>query len=175
MNIGSKTSSLNQPGTHKTVAIPQRRLLKPRHMRMSKVLRSKIRRARYLLCLLFSLVVADGIISNFIVQSGLGREGNPFIQSIVGQTSFIFLKFSAAFVSALILWKVQRQHTRLGLVSIIFFIILYTVILWWNLTSWFITQHDIQIFLLAVVAGSSSPHTFMTPQIPVCCIPVITI
>jgi hypothetical protein len=140
----AKTGSLNQTSAHKTVAMPQRRRSKPRHMRMSKLLRSKIRRARYLLCLLFSLVVADGIISNFIVQSGLGREGNPFIQSIVGQTSFIFLKLSAAFISALILWKVFRQHTRLGLVSIIFFVMLYTAILWWNLTGWFIAQHNTQ-------------------------------
>jgi len=144
VHIVAKTASLNQTSAHKILAMPQHRRLKPRHRRMSKVLRSNIRRARYLLCLLFSLVVADGIISNFIVQSGLGKEGNPFIQSIVGQTSFIFLKLSAAFVSALILWKVVRQHTRLGLVSIMFFVMLYTAILWWNLTSWFITQHDIQ-------------------------------
>jgi len=137
----AKTGSLNQKSAHKTVAMPQRRHSKSRHMRISKLLRSRIRRARYLLCLLFSLVVADGIISNFIVQSGLGIEGNPFIQSIVGQTSFIFLKLSAAFISALILWKVFRQHTRLGLVSIIFFVMLYTAILWWNLTGWFIAQH----------------------------------
>ncbi len=140
----AKAGLLNQTSARKTVAMPQRRRSKPRHMRMSKLLRSKIRRARYLLCLLFSLVVADGIISNFIVQSGLGREGNPFIQSIVGQTSFIFLKLSAAFISALILWKVLKQHTRLGLISIIFFVMLYTAILWWNLTGWFIARHDIQ-------------------------------
>jgi len=142
MHRVAKTGLFHQTNAHKTVVIPQRRCSKPRHMRTSKLLRSKIRRARYLLCLLFSLVVADGIISNFIVQNGLGREGNPFIQSIVGQTSFIFLKLSAAFISALILWKVFRQHTRLGLVSIIFFVMLYTAILWWNLTGWFIAQHN---------------------------------
>jgi hypothetical protein len=139
----AKTGSLTQTSALKTVVIPQRRRSKPRHTRMSELLHGRIRRARYLLCLLFSLVVADGIISNFIVQSGLGREGNPFIQSVVGQTSFIFLKLSAAFISALVLWKVFRKHTRLGLISIILFIMLYTAILWWNLTGWFIAQHNI--------------------------------
>ena len=139
----ARKNSLKQASIPKRAAIPPRRRSKRGQGKVSRLLRSKMREARYQLCLLGSLVVADGLISNYIVRSGLGREGNPFIQSIVGQTSFIFIKLTAAFISALILWKVFRKHPRLGLVSIIFFIVIYTAILWWNLTTWFIAQHNL--------------------------------
>lgn len=118
---------------------------KRRKARVSKLLRRKMRQARYLLGLLASMIVADGLISNHIVNSGFGTEGNPFIESIVGQTSFISVKVAAAMISALIMWRVFRRHHRLGLASIILFVFLYTVILWWNLSVWFIGSHDVQI------------------------------
>jgi len=142
-----KESSLKQARTFKEVTIPRRRS-KPRRVKVSKLLLAKMRQARYLLWLLCSLIVADAIISNFIVRSGVGTEGNPFIQSIVGQTSFVFLKLSAALFSSLILWKVFKQHRRLGLASIILFVMLFTAILWWNLGIWFIGQHNIQVLSL---------------------------
>lgn len=104
---------------------------------------SNMRQARYLLCLLCSLVVADAIVSNFIVRNGLGAEGNPFIQSVVGQASFVFLKLSAACFSSIILWKVFKRHQGLGLVSIVLFVVLFTAIIWWNLGIWFIGQHNV--------------------------------
>jgi len=131
-------------GKSKSTAIPQRRRSKPRSRRITRLLRTRIRQARYLVVLLGSLVVADGVISNFIVQSGSGMEGNPFLQSIVGQTGFVFLKLSGALSGALILWRVFRRHTRLGLVSIIFFAVAYTAILWWNLATWFIGSYNLQ-------------------------------
>ena len=140
-----RKNSLKQASNSKRAAIPRRRRFKLGQAKLNKLLRGRIRQARYLLCLLGSLIVADGIISNFIVLSGLGTEGNPFIQSIVGQTSFVFLKLIAAFFGALILWKVFKQHRRLGLASIIFFVVLYTAILWWNLGIWFISQHNILV------------------------------
>ena len=140
----ARKNSLKQASISKRAAIPSRRRSKRGQGKVSRLLRSKMSEARYLLCLLGSLVVADGLISNYIVRSGLGREGNPFIQSIVGQTSFIFIKLTAAFIGALILWNVFRQHPRLGLVSIIFFVVLYTAIVWWNLTNWFVAEHNLR-------------------------------
>lgn len=139
-----KENSLKHGKISKEITIPRRRS-KPGKRKVNKLLRSKIRQARYLLWLLCSLVVADAIISNFIVRSGVGTEGNPFMQSIVGQTSFVFLKLSAAFFSSLILWKVFKQHRRVGLASITIFVILFTAIIWWNLGIWFIGQHNIQV------------------------------
>jgi hypothetical protein len=100
-----------------------------------------VRQARYLVLLLGSLVVSDGLISNFIVQSGAGMESNPLTQGIVGQTSFVFVKLSAAIIGSLLLWKLFRQHPRLGRAGIIVFATLYTAIVWWNLTTWFVGSH----------------------------------
>lgn len=141
---GAKDNSLKKDRIYKEVRTA-RRSSKHGKRRVSNTLLSKIRQARYLLCLLCSLVVADAVISNFIVRSGLGTEGNPFIQSIVGQTSFVFLKISAAFLSSLILWKIFKQHHRLGLVNIVLFVALYTAIIWWNLGIWFVGQHNVYV------------------------------
>ena len=140
----AKKNSLKKANVSKRDAKPWHRRSKLSQGKVSKLLRSKIKQVRYLLYLLGSLVIADGIFSNFIVRSGFGKEGNPFIQSIVGQTSFVFIKLTGACLSALILWKVFKQHPRLGLASIIFFVVLYTAILWWNLSIWFIAQHNLQ-------------------------------
>jgi hypothetical protein len=140
----AKANSVKQARISKEVAIPRRRS-RPGHRKVSKRLLAKMRQARNLLWLLCCLVVADAVISNFIVRSGFGTEGNPFIQSIVGQTSFIFLKLSAAFFSSLILWQVFSHHRRIGLASIILFVMLFTAILWWNLGIWFIAQHNIPV------------------------------
>lgn len=108
--------------------------------RRRRLLPIKIRRAGYLLCVLVVLVVADGLISNFIVRRGLGREGNPFLESMVGQTSFLSIKLLGALIGAMILWKVFSRHPKLGMASIIFFVVAYTLILWWNLAVIFIAQ-----------------------------------
>ena len=47
-----------------------------------------IRRIKCLLGTVFSLVVADGLISNFLVTHGLGREWNPHLQTLVIDDSF---------------------------------------------------------------------------------------
>jgi hypothetical protein len=90
------------------------------------------------------MVVADGIISNYIVNNGFGTEGNPFIDSIVGKAGFISLKVAAAIISAWIMWRVVRRHLRIGLVSIILFVFLYAAILWWNLYIWFTSSHNVR-------------------------------
>ena len=105
-----------------------------------------MQQARYLIGLLASMVMADGLISNHIMSNGLGAESNLIIESIVGQASFILVKVIAAIISAMILWKVFKRHPRLGLVSIILFVIIYTGILWWNLFTWFIGTHSFLLY-----------------------------
>ena len=39
---------------------------------------------RYMLYLLLALVVADGILSNFLVLQNMGFELNPFLKGLVG-------------------------------------------------------------------------------------------
>ena len=57
---------------------------------------SPLRQIKYLLGALFALVVADGILTNFLITEGLGREWNPFLQSLAGKESFLFIKITGA-------------------------------------------------------------------------------
>ena len=50
-----------------------------------------IRRIRCLLGTVFSLVVADGLISNFLVTHGLAREWNPYLQTLVIDDNFLLI------------------------------------------------------------------------------------
>ena len=46
---------------------------------------------KILLGLLVVFVVLDGLLTRFLVDGGLAREGNPFLESIVGEDAFIAL------------------------------------------------------------------------------------
>ena len=53
---------------------------------------------------LFSLIVADGLITEFVVTNGHALEVNPFLQAWVGQQLFLAIKVSGAFLATLLLW-----------------------------------------------------------------------
>lgn len=141
----ARANLLKQNSIVKKATIPKTSHPKRRRVKVSKFLKSRMHQARYLIGLLACMVVADGLISNNIMSNRLGFEGNLIIESIVGQTSFVLLKLVAAIISALILWRVFKKHPRLGLVAIILFVLVYTAILWWNLFTWFIGTHNIQL------------------------------
>ncbi len=44
---------------------------------------------KYLLGLLVLLVVADGLLTQLLIKDGKAREGNPFLQPIVGEDIFL--------------------------------------------------------------------------------------
>ena len=87
---------------------------------------------KYLLGSLVILVVSDGLLTNFLVNGGLAREGNPFLQTIVGDLGFIILKAVGVLLCAFILWDIYRRYPRLALVSTWYFVIGYGVIVLWN-------------------------------------------
>jgi hypothetical protein len=95
---------------------------------------------KYILLSLVMLVVADGLISQFLMKHGLGREGNPFLQAFVNGGEFLLLKVLGALLSALILWDIYKSRPKVGLISSLVFMVLYTGIVLWNLTVFFITQ-----------------------------------
>ena len=47
---------------------------------------------KILLGLLVVFVIADGLITQLLIRDGLAREGNPFLQPLVGEPGFIILK-----------------------------------------------------------------------------------
>ena len=88
---------------------------------------------KYILAVLVVLVIADGLVTNFLVVNGLAWEGNPFLRDLVGGGFFLVVKAVGALVAAFILWDVYRRSPRLARVSGLFFTIVYAVIVSWNL------------------------------------------
>ena len=97
------------------------------------------RTARYALITLFGIVVADGLISQFLVTGGYGSEGNPFLMSLVGSGSFLAIKIAAAFLATSLLWI--RYNTNPRLVNTVAVVALgfYTAIVYWNLFVLFLS------------------------------------
>ena len=89
---------------------------------------------KYLLGILVLFVIADGLLTHFLITNGIAREGNPFLQPIVGKTGFIVLKVVGAFLCALILWDIYRRYPRVALISTSCFVVCYGVIVLWNLS-----------------------------------------
>jgi len=88
---------------------------------------------------LTGLIVSDGLISYFLVRYGLGQEGNPFLQTLVGEGNFLVIKVLAALLCAFILWDIYKQWPKLALISTSCFVALYTGVVSWNLFVFFIT------------------------------------
>jgi hypothetical protein len=89
---------------------------------------------KQLLVSLVLLVVADGLISQYIIAAGLGSEGNPFLQTLIDDAEFLPLKLGGALLVALILWDVHRRMPKLGLAASAACVLLYTGIVYWNLS-----------------------------------------
>ena len=94
----------------------------------------------YLLSALIVLVVSDGLISHFLVRSGLGWEGNPFLQTWVGREAFLVIKVFGVLLCALILWDMYKRWSKLALISTSCFIVIHAGIVLWNLSVFF-TRH----------------------------------
>jgi hypothetical protein len=87
---------------------------------------------KYLLGLLIGFIILDGVLTHFLVGSGLAREGNPLLQPIVGEAGFMILKVVGALVCALILWDVYRRFPKVGLIATWCGVIAYAAIVIWN-------------------------------------------
>jgi hypothetical protein len=106
-------------------------------LKVPEFLHIESRTARYALITLFGVIVADGLISQFLVTGGYGSEGNPLLMSWVGGESFLAIKISGAFLATLLLWI--RYNARPRLVSTVAVVALgvYTTIVYWNLFVFF--------------------------------------
>ena len=104
---------------------------------IGKILKSKIivytRPFPCLLGVLFALVVADGVITQYLVMNSLGIEGNPFLTTWVDQDKFLYIKILGALFSVFILWDIYKQWSRLAMSASIVFVIVYTCIVYWNI------------------------------------------
>lgn len=88
---------------------------------------------RILIGSLFAAVVADGIITEFLVHKGLAREGNPFLTYWVVEDEFLFIKILGGLLVTLYLWDINRRHQALSIFFSSVFLTAYVFIIIWNL------------------------------------------
>ena len=87
----------------------------------------------YLILVLFALVIADGLISQHLISSGLGYEGNPILANWMLTTDLLTIKVGGASLSALLLLGMNKRRPQLALFATVVFMVLYTLILFWNI------------------------------------------
>jgi hypothetical protein len=102
-------------------------------LRVPGFLHIENRTIRYALCTLFGIIVADGLISQFLVTGGYGSEGNSLLTPWVGGDGFLAIKIAGAFLVTLLLWIKYNASPRLvyGVTAVA--LVFYTVIVYWNL------------------------------------------
>ena len=98
------------------------------------------RKMRLVLYTLFGVIVADGLLTKFLVTNGHALEVNPFLQAWVGQDLFLTIKVSGAFLATLLLWIKYNRKPRLTYIFATVFLAFYTSIVFWNLSVFLITQ-----------------------------------
>ncbi len=99
---------------------------------------AKYLQMKYLIVTLVVLVISDGLVSSFLINHGLAREGNPFLQDVVGKDIFLILKATGAVVSAFILRDIYRHWPRVAVTASLCFVAIYSGIVLWNLCVLFI-------------------------------------
>ena len=89
---------------------------------------------KYLLALLVIFEISDGLLTHFLIEGGIAREGNPFLQPLVGEAGFLILKVVGVFLCVLILWDIYKRYPKVALISTSCFVAVYGVIVLWNLS-----------------------------------------
>ncbi|MFC1899173.1 DUF5658 family protein [Chloroflexota bacterium] len=89
---------------------------------------------RLMLYVLFGLIVADGLITKFLVTNGYALEVNPFLRTWVAQELFLTIKVAGAFLATLLLWIKYNTHPKFTNIITVVFLIFYTGVIFWNLS-----------------------------------------
>jgi hypothetical protein len=99
---------------------------------LKKLAQAGRKKITYLLIALVSLVIVDGLLTQYLVPKGAAREANPFLEPLVGQTGFMVLKIVGALLCAFILWDVYRRFPRVGMIAAWIAVLGYGAIVIWN-------------------------------------------
>jgi hypothetical protein len=111
-------------------------------LKVPEFLHIESRTVRYTLYVLFGIIVADGVLSQFLVTGGYGLEANPLLAPLVGGQSFLAIKMSAAFLATLLLWIKYNTRPRLVYTITVAALALYTIIVYWNLLAFLLTAYQ---------------------------------
>jgi hypothetical protein len=99
---------------------------------------TRLRRIEHLLGTLLGLIVADGLISQFLIKGGIGQEGNPFLRVLVTENNFLVVKMCGAILIVLILWNIARRSPGLIFIFSACIVGVYTALLFWNIAVFLI-------------------------------------
>lgn len=94
--------------------------------------RVKARNLMLLWGALFSLVVTDGIVTQYLITHGIAWELNPFLASFIDNNTFIFAKALGVILAISILWDISKRNYRVALVTSSLFVMFYTLVVMWN-------------------------------------------
>lgn len=92
------------------------------------------RRIGIILGALFAAIVADGIITKFLVSNGFATEGNPFLGEWVNHDEFFTLKIFGALLALCYLWSIYRRHPKLSIIFSAILLAVYTFIVLRNVS-----------------------------------------
>lgn len=107
---------------------------------MARLKSPTVRQLKWLLAALFCLVAADGIITSFLVQSGMAWESNPLLKGIAGQDVFPYIKVLGAGIVVLLLWRVYGRKPVAASLAAVSAVVVYTCIVYWNVFAWVVSQ-----------------------------------
>lgn len=88
---------------------------------------------RILLGALLAAVVADGVITRFLVFNEFAFEGNPFLRCWVEEDAFLTIKLLGGMLAAAYLWSMHRRNPGLSICISSICLAAYTSIIFWNL------------------------------------------
>jgi hypothetical protein len=88
---------------------------------------------RILIGALFTAMVADGIITMYLVHGGFAQEGNPFMVSWVAENKLLTLKIGGGILVGICLWSMHLRHPRLSVIFTSILLTGYILIIGWNL------------------------------------------
>ncbi len=90
-------------------------------------------RFHYALMLLATLVVADGLITKRLIDTGIASESNPFLRVALLTGDFMPIKILGSLLVIIILADLNRHNPRWAVVTVWSSIVLYTGIVYWNI------------------------------------------
>ena len=105
--------------------------------KVRKSLHIESRAVRCALCALFCAIVADGLLTEFLVTGGHGSEINPLLITLIGGRSFLYIKIAGAFLVSLFLWIKYNADPRPVYRTTVVALTIYTGIVYWNLSLYF--------------------------------------
>ena len=100
--------------------------------RIQQRVETRERHLRLLWGSLFALIMADGIITEIAINNSVGYEANPFLVDMLGSMSFFLFKLLGAVLVILFLRNVSTKHYRLGIAGSCAAVLLYVIVVFWN-------------------------------------------